>query len=65
MSNFDENNNKEVNKMGEEYKFSKKILEDQNIEPEIGKKIKVDLGLGLVEVKILKIDGGDIHAIEE
>jgi len=55
----------EVDKMGEKYKFAKKILEDQNIEPEVGKMIEVDLGLGLVELKILKIDSNQVLAIEE
>jgi len=65
MSNLDGSYMVEVDKMGEKYKFAKKILEDQNIEPEVGKMIEVDLGLGLVELKILKIDSNQVLAIEE
>lgn len=49
----------------EEYKFSKKILEEQGFEAKVGNKI--DLKLGEIEIKaeITKIDGDQVYAVGE
>lgn len=48
--------------MAEEYKFSKKILDDQGIEAKEGSEIQVKLGEELVKAKIVKIEGDQVIA---
>lgn len=43
-----------------EYKFSKKILEDQGIETEEGSQVKVELAGEEIEGKIIKIEGDQV-----
>jgi FKBP-type peptidyl-prolyl cis-trans isomerase 2 len=52
--------------MAEEYKFSKKILDDQQIEAKVGNHIKVKLEDGVeIEGKIIKVDGDQIMVVKE
>ena len=46
--------------MVEEYKFSTKILEDQEIEAKVGIVVDLQLGPAMQKVKILKIEKGEV-----
>ena len=48
--------------MAEEYKFSKKVLEDQGIEAKEGSEVEVKLGEELVKAKIVKIEDDQVIA---
>ena len=48
--------------MTEEYKFSRKVLDDQEIKAKKGIKVEVKLGEEKIKAKIIRIEGDQIIA---
>jgi FKBP-type peptidyl-prolyl cis-trans isomerase 2 len=48
-----------------EYKFSKKVLEEQGFEAKVGNEVDLKLGEIEIKAKITKIDGDQVYAVGE